>query len=92
MSESAIERQCRVYATGRGVLSIKLQTGITGDPDRLFLLPGGRCWLVEFKVPGGLLSPRQKYRHSELAHFGHRVTVVYSTQEFKLMLDVHLSQ
>jgi hypothetical protein len=92
MSESAIERQCRTYATRRGVPSIKLQTGITGDPDRLFLMPGGRCWLVEFKVPEGRLSPRQKYRHAELAQFGHHVTVVYSTHEFTAMLDASLGQ
>jgi VRR-NUC domain len=87
MSESATERQCRVYAMSHGVPSMKLSGNVAGDPDRIFLMPNRRCLLVEFKQPEGRLSPRQKYRHTELLSYGHPVAVVYSTQEFKTLLD-----
>lgn len=90
MSEAAIERQCRMYALKRKVVSIKLQGSTAGDPDRIFLLPGNHFMLVEFKQPHGVLSPRQKYRHTELLGYGHRVDVVYSTQDFKTLLDLRL--
>lgn len=87
MRESDIEAACRRYALAQGVPSFKLQAGVTGDPDRIFLLPGGAGWLVEFKALGGRLSPRQTVRHLELAAMGHHVTVIYSTEQFKKQLQ-----
>lgn len=90
MRESDIESACRKHALSRGVPSFKLQAGVTGDPDRIFLLPGERFWLVEFKALGGRLSPRQVVRHLELARLGHNVTVIYSTAQFKELLAMRL--
>ena len=87
MSEAAMEQQCRRYVSKLGLISIKLYGGVAGDPDRVVLLPNGRCLLVEFKMPDGRLSPRQVYRHTELEGIGHRVAVVYSTQQFMALLD-----
>jgi hypothetical protein len=88
--ESDIERACWKYALERGVPSFKIQGGVTGDPDRVFLLFGDRSWLVEFKAPGGRLSPRQLVRHLELARLGQHVTVIYSTEKFKELLHARL--
>lgn len=90
MTEASIERSCRLHAQSRGVLSFKLQGYIAGDPDRVFLLPRRRVWLVEFKSPEGRVSPRQVERHRELAAAGHPVTVVRSTIEFRALLDSKL--
>jgi hypothetical protein len=90
VKESAIEAACCRHARQQGVRAIKLQVGITGEPDRLFLLPGRRCWLVEFKALGGRLSPRQHLVHADLAGIGHPVTVVRSTAEFKAALVAEL--
>lgn len=87
MRESAIEAACCRYARQRGVLPVKLHFGAIGMPDRMFLLPGGRALLVEFKTPVGRLSPRQKLVHEELNALGHPVTVVRSVAVFKLWLD-----
>ena len=88
MSESPIEAACCAYATLAGCVPVKLQGGVTGTPDRLFLLPGGKTLLVEFKSPTGRLSPRQKLVHATYATRGHRVHVVRDTTTFKLLLDV----
>ena len=90
MREASIEKACRARATLRGVPSFKLTSYIAGDPDRAFLLPAGLLWLVEFKTPGGVLSPRQKIRHAQLAVWGHPVTVITSTAQFQEMLDMKL--
>ena len=83
MIESAIESACVHHAAKHGILSYKLRSGITGVPDRLFLLPWGRVWLVEFKAKGGALSARQKWVHAELDRAGHPVSLIWSTEEFK---------
>ena len=88
MLEAAIEAGCCKYAVKRGCIPVKLQGGVTGTPDRLFLLPGGKTLLVEFKSPTGRLSPRQKLVHATYATRGHRVHVVRDTTAFKLLLDV----
>jgi hypothetical protein len=90
VSESSLERSCCLLARKRGVRSVKLQSGITGEPDRLFLLPGGRCWLVEFKQRGGRVSPRQKIVHAEYEAIGHRVSVMSDRVGFKVALDSKL--
>ena len=71
-------------------MSRKLAYGIVGDPDRLFLLPNGRVWWVEFKTPKGALTPRQRIVHEALAKAGHPVTVIRQLKTFKLLLDIHL--
>jgi hypothetical protein len=86
MLEAAVESASVKHAAKFGVLSFKLQGYVVGDPDRAFLLPGRRLWLVEFKSTAGRLTPRQKIRHAELAAAGHPVSVVRSTHEFTRML------
>ncbi len=85
-----MEAACRKHALAMGVPSFKIQGGAAGDPDRIFLLPGERSWLVEFKTIGGRLSPRQVVRHLELARMGQHVTVIYDTEKFKSLLRVRL--
>jgi len=90
MREAYLEASCCAYARKRGCHAIKLAYGVTGIPDRLFLLPGGRFWLVEFKVPGATLSPRQRLVHGQLAAIGHDVAVISSTQHFRDAIDLLL--
>ena len=53
MTEATIEKACWSHALGKGIFTRKLAYGVVGDPDRVFFLPDGRCWLVEFKSPTG---------------------------------------
>lgn len=52
-----------------------------GMPDRLILLPNGRCWWVELKTKGGRLSHIQKYTHRALIQMGQNVSVVWTKQQ-----------
>ncbi len=63
VKESSIERPVVADAKDKlGVLSIKLAAG-QGMPDRLFLIPGGRGLLIEFKAPGADPRPLQDAMH-----------------------------
>lgn len=90
MSEASLEQAARLHATKRRVRSAKLQSGIVGEPDRIFFLPAERCWLVEFKAPDGRLTPRQKIVHEEYLHLGHPVSVIRTMAQFRQVLDMKL--
>lgn len=76
VSESKIEQKVVREAKKLGVIGLKLTSpGNTGVPDRLFLIPGGRPLLIEFKKPGGFLSPKQLYWIDILVQAGYNVGV-----------------
>lgn len=76
-----LEKQIEEYLTKKvrslGGMSIKL-TSLIGIPDRLVLLPNGRCAFVELKAPGE--SPRniQLKRMQQLRRLGFKVYVADS--------------
>lgn len=72
LKESSVERPVVRDARALGVLSIKLATG-QGMPDRLFLIPGGRGFLIEFKAPGSDPRPLQDAMHVILRGLGYDV-------------------
>lgn len=58
------------------VPSIKLEPpggSETGWPDRMFFIPGGRPFLIEFKEVGYEPEPKQKYLHDMLEGLGYDV-------------------
>lgn len=75
--EKALERRVCDKALARlGVPSVKLEppTGSeTGWPDRLFFIPGGRAFLLEFKEVGYEPEPKQEYIHGMLEELGYDV-------------------
>ena len=52
-----------------------------GWPDRLVLLPRGRCAWVELKREAGRLSPLQEYTHTRLGAKGQCVYVAWSRED-----------
>jgi len=76
-AESALERAvARDAHTGYGVESLKFTPlGETGIPDRWFLIPGGRPFLIEFKAPGEEPKPKQDYWIAKLRRLGYDVEV-----------------
>ena len=53
MRESAIEKALVKEAKSRGGMAVKfVSPGFDGVPDRLVLLPGGKCAFVELKASG----------------------------------------
>ena len=84
--EARLEAACCRRAKSRGLWALKLWPLVTGLPDRLFLIPGGRVWLVEFKAPDGRVSKRQAVVHAHLRALGFPVSVVRSREEFVTLL------
>ena len=90
--ESSIERAVAEYGKRTGWVSIKLSTsgprGAAGWPDRLFLR-GGQAVFIEFKRPGGKVTPLQASRHTQLLDAGCFVFVVDDVNRGKGILDAH---
>ena len=56
--------------------AIKLLPSVSGLPDRLVLLPGGRVIFVELKSPTGTVAPHQTVVHNRLRALGFPVYVL----------------
>lgn len=64
-----------------GLRAIKFSdSGRRGAPDRLVLLPGGRCVFVEFKRAGEKLREEQVAYHEVLTALGHCVVTCYTAK------------
>ena len=77
MLEKQIEQYLGRRVKAQGGMSIKM-TSLIGIPDRLVLLPEGRCIFVELKAPGE--SPRkiQLKRMAQLRALGFKTYIVDS--------------
>jgi hypothetical protein len=73
--ETSVERRVvRDAKLDLGLRSLKLNLRYdSGWPDRVFLLPHGRTFWVEFKRPGDVPGPLQEARRAELRALGHDV-------------------
>lgn len=88
--EARLQSACVRWAKAQGCVGIKQDGALAGMADYVFLLPGGRVWLVEFKSPAGRLSPRQIYLHEKMAAMGHPVSVIRHRAIFCELLAAHL--
>lgn len=89
--ESAIEARCVALARRRGWLVRKMNgLGFRAWPDRLFLPPresrAVRFW-IEFKRPGGGLTPLQARALDDLAARGEVVHVISTFDDFAHLLE-----
>ena len=94
----AAEQRLRIrsikYAKSRGVGHIRMsfRPGVaSGWPDDLFLIPGGRPLLVEFKAPGKQPTALQEHRISELRGLGYDVRVCDGFSAFSQALTRSLA-
>lgn len=90
--ESAMEVRCCDTALKHKCITLKFGGFVAGAPDRIFMLPGGKFWLVEFKAPGGVVSPRQQYQFNRLAKIGHSVSVIWGYEDFREQLYLRLGR
>lgn len=79
MREKYVEQTLRNEVRDRGGWAIKLLPSVSGLPDRMVLLPGGRLIFVELKSPTGTVAPHQTVIHNRLRALGFEVLVLSST-------------
>ena len=76
MRETHVEKTLRLKVKARGGWAIKLLPSVSGLPDRIVLLPGGRIYFVELKSPTGTVAPHQTVVHRRLRTLGFVVEVL----------------
>lgn len=90
MSEAALEQRFRAEVRKRGGYALKyVPIGITGIPDRIVLLPGGRIGFAELKNPNGKgkLRSSQTRAIATLNRLGFSTIVSYRIEELTDWLD-----
>lgn len=81
MLERRIEQRLVDKAKQAGGIAIKWTApSLSGVPDRIVFLPGGRIIFVELKAPGEIPTPLQSRIHKMLTSLGADVRVVDSAR------------
>jgi len=91
MLEKEIEMQLMKAVKKMGGRAVKFMSpGFDGMPDRLVLLPGGKCGFVEVKAPGKKMRALQVVRHEMLKELGFKVYVLDAIGQIEEIInDIH---
>ena len=87
MRESAVERYLARQIQERGGWALKFVPSVSGLPDRIVLLPGGRFFFVELKAPNGVVALHQHVVHGKLSRLGFPVATLSSVDEVSAWLQ-----
>jgi len=88
MLEKEIEMQLMKAVKKMGGRAVKFMSpGFDGMPDRLVLLPGGKCGFVEVKAPGKKPRALQVVRHEMLKELGFKVYVLDAKEQIEEIID-----
>ena len=88
MREKQIEQKLVKATKGVGGICPKLTCpSMDGMPDRIVLLPNGKCAFVEVKQMGCKPRPLQLARHQKLRNLGYKVYVLDDIKQIGGLLD-----
>ena len=87
MREKYIEQQLTKEVRSRGGLCEKWNSGTSGRPDRIVILPDGKVGFVEVKAPGKEPRKLQMHRHEQLRLLGQKVYVLDHPGQIGGILD-----
>ena len=88
MLERDIERRVCEYARFRDLLVYKFTSPARAAvPDRVFILPNGRVFFIEFKRPGAKPTPAQAREHERLLKQNVPVFVIDDVNMGKTLID-----
>ncbi len=90
MLEKEIEAKVCQYARSLGFDAMKQEwPGTHGAPDRLFITPQGRIFMIEFKSAKGKLSGHQDRRIKRLLKMNVDIYVINSVETGIFLLDTY---
>ena len=82
MREKTLERKLTEAVKSMGGIAPKfISPGFDGMPDRLVLLPDGKCGFVEVKQQGEKPRQLQEARHGMLRRLGYKVFVLDDAEQ-----------
>ena len=85
--EASFERSFVDQLEKMGAWVVKLLPSVAGLPDRMVLLPYGRCVFVELKTSTGRVRPIQVAIHNKLRSLGYDVRVIRPHQASAFYLE-----
>ena len=89
--EKKIEKKVCDYAKSQNILCYKfVSPGNAGVPDRMFILPNGKAFFIEFKREGKQPTPLQKRVGDTIRRHNCNVYVVDSVESGLEVLAVEL--
>jgi len=89
MLEKQIEKAVCDYAKSKGILCYKfVSPGHAGVPDRMFVLPGGKVFFIEFKRLGCVTTPLQQREISRIVNQGCYVGTIDNIEDGKRLMDM----
>lgn len=89
MNEKTIEKKLAREIGRRGGKALKFTSPyMTGMPDRLIIMPGGKAYWAELKTTGKKAGPRQLERQKELRDLGFVSEIVSSETELEEFLKI----
>lgn len=87
MLESKVENYLKKKVEKIGGKAYKwAPVGVTGVPDRMVLLPGGKVIFVELKAPGKKARKLQEYRAKQLNELGFQVECLDTIEKIDELL------
>jgi len=82
IEKTHVEAPCNRVAKSMGLEQVKMNPMYSaGWPDRMYLVPGGRPLMIEYKVPGKSTSALQDVRIKYLKENGYDVHVIDTKEE-----------
>lgn len=88
MLEKQVEQALTSAVKARGGLALKfVSPGVSGVPDRIVLMPGGRLVFVELKAPGKHMRPLQEFRKRQLESLGFHVCCIDQPDQIPALLE-----
>lgn len=88
MREKEVEKKLCVEVKKHGGIALKfVSPSFDGMPDRLVLLPNGKCGFVEVKAPGKKPRPLQISRIKMLKKLGFKVYVLDGIEQIGGIID-----
>lgn len=92
MREKTIESKLKKAVNKNGGLCLKfISPSLTGIPDRMILMPGGKIAFAETKAPGEKMRRLQQTRKHQLEMLGFKVFLVDDADEIGVIIDEILS-